>query len=95
VKRSSYSPSQTSKLPGGSETLDRALGDVKDAFDELAAQALGNVAEANGVWTISPGGEPLAGARPPAGKFFLWVRRVDGKLVTRGSGGTDTVIGAP
>lgn len=75
--------------------LDRALDAVRSALDDLANRTLGNVAEENGVWTISMGGEPAATQRPVVGSFFLWIRRSDGKLVTRGSNGTDTVIGTP
>ena len=92
MKRSMYSPDQTSKLPGGSDTLDRQLDKIKATLDVLSSLILSNATEDNGVWLVKPGGEPTG--NPPAGCFFVYVRRSDGKLVSRGSKGTITVLGA-
>jgi hypothetical protein len=94
VKRSTFTLNLTAGKDGGSSLLDRVLFDVKKALDELAARVLTNVAENGGVLTISA---PVAApdGRPGAGEYWVWIDRTDGKLYSRGSNGTDTVIGTP
>lgn len=94
MKASKFSPFQTSSLDGGSTTLDRIMSDVKAALDDLANRMLGNATEDGGVWTITVGRSTPKG-RPPVGAYYLWIDPSDGKLRTRGSAGTDTVIGSP
>ena len=94
MKSSTFRGFLTKNLPGGSETLDTLVAETKRALDELANRLLGNATEDGGVWLIRVGTKTPPG-NPPRNAYYLWIDPADGKMRTRGSAGTETVIGSP